>query len=225
MPNWLKGKKVDRTKYPKLGHFVPHSEETKKHWSKIRKGRHLSEETKRKVGAFWRGKKRGSFSEEHRKKLSEALKNRPSRLVGYRHSEETRKKMSNAKKDFIPWNKGLKGYRAREKSHLWKGGITPLKRQIRVLFEYKQWRKIIFERDNWICQECKQRGGKLNVDHYPKSFTQIFYENNINSLDDAMNCQELWNINNGRTLCEKCHKKTATYLNGGRYKSSNNKNI
>lgn len=30
---------------------------------------------------------------------------------------------------------------------------------------------------------------------------------NIKSYEQALNCEELWNINNGRTLCKKCHKK------------------
>jgi len=33
----------------------------------------------------------------------------------------------------------------------------------------------------------------------------------INSLEEALNCEELWNVNNGRTLCRKCHNKTKTY--------------
>ena len=49
-------------------------------------GKHLSEETKKKMSDAKKGKK---FSEEHKKKLSEAHKN---------ISKETRKKMSDAKK-------------------------------------------------------------------------------------------------------------------------------
>ncbi len=33
----------------------------------------------------------------------------------------------------------------------------------------------------------------------------ILKENNITSLDQALNCQELWDISNGITLCKKCH--------------------
>lgn len=29
-------------------------------------------------------------------------------------------------------------------------------------------------------------------------------------MQDGINCEELWNINNGITLCEKCHKKKHT---------------
>lgn len=38
-------------------------------------------------------------------------------------------------------------------------------------------------------------------------------EYNIKNYNEALLCEELWNINNGRTLCLPCHKTTDTYLN------------
>lgn len=118
-------------------------------------------------------------------------------------------------KGFTPWNKGLKGYKSGKSSHLWKGGITPLTKTIRHCFKYRQWHSDIFERDDYTCQKCGKRGVRLHVDHI-KAFARIFEENHIKSLEDAINCEEFWNINNGRTLCKECHKKTDTY--GGKYK-------
>ncbi len=131
------------------------------------------------------------------------------------------------------WNKGLKGYMAGEKNvskrldvrnkiserksgvpHLnqrgensgkWKGGITPLLLQIRNCFEYRVWRSDVFTRDDYICQLCGLRGVEIHADHYPKKFSTIFYENKITSLEQALACEEFWNINNGRTLCKPCH--------------------
>jgi 5-methylcytosine-specific restriction endonuclease McrA len=58
---------------------------------------------------------------------------------------------------------------------------------------------------------CKDRGIKLNADHIvPLSF--LIKENNIKTTKDAIECDKIWNINNGRTLCVNCHKKTDTYL-------------
>src|SRR3990167_3553908 len=189
-------------------------------------GKKLSEETKKKMSTYAKdiGRK-VSFSgrkhtEESKKKMSEKLKGRT-------FSEETRKKFSLARLGTHPTLETIEKLRNKiftteHRKNLslanrggngsnWKGGVTPLLDQIRILLEYKQWRKTIFERDNYTCQQCKQRGAELNVDHYPKTFAQIFYENNISSLDDAMNCQEFWDINNGRTLCKDCHKKTDTW--------------
>lgn len=92
----------------------------------------------------------------------------------------------------------------------WKGGITSLNIGIRSLFEYRQWRSDIFTRDNYICNFCGIRGGKLHVDHI-KPFSLILQENKIKNIRDALICEELWDTNNGRTLCFKCHKKTDTW--------------
>ena len=101
-----------------------------------------------------------------------------------------------------------KGETAGEKNRNWKGGITPLRMRIRQLFEYRQWRSDCFTRDDFTCQWCGKRGCYLEIDHYPKRFSDICDEYNIKSIDEALNCQELWNLNNGRTLCRDCHNKT-----------------
>lgn len=64
-----------------------------------------------------------------------------------------------------------------------------------------------FERDNYTCQKCGKIGGKLNA-HHKKLFSQILKDNNICNTGDAFNCDELWDIDNGITLCEVgCHNK------------------
>lgn len=100
---------------------------------------------------------------------------------------------------------------------LWKEERTPklIKNSIRHSFEYRQWRSDIFTKDNFTCQICnrqKEVSGKLNADHYPKSFASILAEYKIKSLIEAISCEELWSINNGRTLCKECHEKTDNYF-------------
>ena len=41
----------------------------------------------------------------------------------------------------------------------------------------------------------------------------ILKDNNIKIFEDAEKCNELWDINNGITLCVGCHKLTNNYLN------------
>jgi len=116
--------------------------------------------------------------------------------LGKKQSEETKKKRI------------LSG----ERHYRWKGGITPLRNIIRKCFKYRQWRSDVFTRDDFTCTLCGTKGKKLCADHYPKSFSNIFDENNTKTLEQALDCEEFWNINNGRTLCEDCHKKTENYL-------------
>lgn len=78
-----------------------------------------------------------------------------------------------------------------EKSHLWKGGLTVKNKIIRESFEMAQWRKSVFERDQYTCQACGDNtGGNLNAHHI-----ENFSENEEKRFD----------VDNGITLCEKCH--------------------
>lgn len=83
--NWMKGKKIDRNKYPRLGHFKNHTEEAR-----------------RKMSESLKGKKKPPRSEEYRKNISLAH-------LGKHFSEESRRKMSLSHKGKIPWNKGKNG--------------------------------------------------------------------------------------------------------------------
>jgi len=104
-------------------------------------------------------------------------------------TKENSKQKFCSRKCSYSWNRNNK--RA-EKSLNWKGGITPINKLIRCSPEYINWRKKVFERDNFICQECKEKGGVLHS-HHKKPFAS-FPELRFDS-------------NNGITLCKKCHLK------------------
>jgi len=89
----------------------------------------------------------------------------------------------------------------------WKGGVTKLIIHIRNCYEYKQWVSSVLMMDNYVCQKCNKRGGNLEA-HHIKEFNTIFHEHKIKSFADAIICSELWDINNGMTLCVDCHDST-----------------
>jgi 5-methylcytosine-specific restriction endonuclease McrA len=132
--------------------------------------------------------------EETKKKISLAHKGKKKPWAGKFITEEGRRKISEKRRG--------------EKNNNWKGGISPLYAKIRNLYEYRVWRCDIFKRDNYTCQFCRIKGGYLEVDHYPKMRSEIIKEYNIKSVEDALACSELWDVNNGRTLCRICHNKT-----------------
>lgn len=173
-------------------------------------GRKPSDQTKKKLSEnsarYWLGKKRGPQSEETKQKRSLALK-------GRKLSADQIAKMK-----VHSWTKGKIG---REHPRWKEVKKNPLYKSIRSTFKYREWRITIFTRDNFTCVLCRIKGGYLEVDHYPKMFIEIINEYEIKTLEKALECKELWDIKNGRTLCKKCHLSTPTW---GRRGLRNKKN-
>jgi 5-methylcytosine-specific restriction endonuclease McrA len=189
------------------------SEEYRKNISIAGKGKKRTAETKQRMREAQLGKK---HTEETKKKLREASKKRREKY-GYILSPEARKKISirNLTRGIKP--PIIKG----EKNHMWRGGITPLNHNIRNCFKYRQWRDDVFTRDDWTCQECGARCGNgkkviLNA-HHIENFSDIMARNKIETYEQAIECEELWNINNGITFCENCHNKKERPTNKGQF--------
>ncbi len=75
----------------------------------------------------------------------------------------------------------------------YKHGKTKLHKLLWNRVEYKEWRKAIYERDNYTCQFCgDDKGGNLEA-HHKKSFKDF---------------PELrYDVDNGITLCQTCHRE------------------
>jgi hypothetical protein len=145
--------------------------------------------------AFYSNK---SMPKEHRDKISAALAGKPKSAA---HRESTRR---------AALLRDHKSYCGKNNSN-WKGGITAinhgLRDAIQNTFEYRQWRSDVYMRDNFQCKRCgSSASGTLNA-HHKKLFQQILDEHRVTTVEQAILCEELWNINNGMTLCLDCHKK------------------
>lgn len=189
-----------------------------------------------------------------RKCFGQARVGQQSPMLGKKHTIEALAKMSKSwfKKNFIPWNKNVIGYKAKactdekkykireslkkthadgkffygnrprgNKHHWWKGGATSFCSVLENSYEYKAWRREVFIRDNRTCVECGSCD-KINA-HHIKALSVLYQEflheySQFSSIDDkeilirlAQSYKPFWDINNGLTLCEECHKKTDTF--------------
>lgn len=160
-----------------------------------------------------KNRKSSPLSKTHKENLRKSLKGRVT------CSPEAIKRMANTKRGrSAPWMVGNKFNSGDKNSWFGKFGqdhpcwkdvkTRPFHKQIRSTFQYRQWRSDVFTRDSFTCVLCGVTGCYIEADHYPKMFIEIINEHKIKTLDEAINCAELWNINNGRTLCKPCHDPT-----------------
>lgn len=81
-----------------------------------------------------------------------------------------------------------------ELSPTWKGGVS-YHRVERSTFDYRYWRKSVFKRDLYTCKCCGDKSGVGNK-----------VELNAHHIKNWKDNEDLrYDINNGITLCDKCH--------------------
>lgn len=128
-----------------------------------------------------------NHSPESKLAISMAKKGKPNsnqHRIGAKHTCETRKKISD-----ILRTKALRG----KDCHSYKDGKYAERRGQRETAEYKQWRYSVYLRDKFACQFCGDaRGGNLNAHH-------------IFAFADYPDLRT--NLDNGITLCKRCHEE------------------
>lgn len=140
-----------------------------------------------------KSKKGKKASDETRLKMSIAGKGRPK-------SQAFRDKMTGKKRTLESLDKA----RAARKVFFDKiGRVSPEIKLIRGSREYKKWRKCVLKRDGEKCIFCGSTR-ELHVDHIIP-FASLLAESKILK-------QEFYHdVENGRTLCAICHRKTESY--------------
>jgi len=122
----------------------------------------------------------------------------------YRNSKKVREALLNGSKyGHLPEERNFKISKVRlgkprydmrgENNPNWNGGTYGTERHKDMCrVEYSEWRTKVFTRDNFTCCICHKVGGILNAHHIKswKNYKGICYD-----------------INNGITMCEKCHKE------------------
>jgi 5-methylcytosine-specific restriction endonuclease McrA len=146
--------------------------------NKQRTGWKHTAESKKKISESQRGKAipestRQYFREQHRgKHFSPATEFKPGSIT-----QEMREKVNAS----LP----------RGKNHWnWRGGIAKERDVISQTNDYRTWVKRVFERDDYTCVRCFQRGGDKNAHHI---------------IPFSVAPEERFNVDNGATTCPKCH--------------------
>ena len=81
------------------------------------------------------------------------------------------------------------------KHYNWNGGKTNWKSSMMAKREYKNWREQVLKRDSYTCQRCGNTTEILHAHH----------------IKDVVHYPDLiFDVNNGLTLCSKCHAKEHT---------------
>lgn len=156
-----------------------HSEEMKQHFSNSRMGEN---------NAF--------YGKQHSEKTKQQiLKTKEIRGISYKGENNPMygKTRTPTERKAISKTRVMLGSASKDRNPNWKGGITKSRISEMNTTKYKDWRKAIFERDNFTCQMCGNRGGNLHA-HHIKGWTKypdLRYE-----------------LDNGQTLCLTCHKTT-----------------
>lgn len=140
-------------------------------------------ESKEALRKFNKGK---TLSQDHRVKIGEGNK-------GKVRKDNVKERIS----------KNLRGRFIGELNPFYKHGQSNKNKIARQTFEYKQWRKSVFDRDNYTCKDCGINGVYVTA-HHIKSFA--YYP------------ELRYDVSNGVTLCEGCHSKTDNYKGRAKHK-------
>lgn len=149
-----------------------------------------SDETRAKLIKAWE-KRRASFvppmkgkkmSEESRKKMSDAARARPSNRIGKKHTEETRRRISQ-----IVSERAIRG----ADHYAWKGAQAVEQKKDRKSPGYKSWRKAVAKAAGGSCESCQSRHkGRMHAHHI---------------LGFSSHPELRLDPGNGAWLCDDCH--------------------
>lgn len=172
------------------------TEEAIKNNSLAQIGKRLSIETKQKISEFLKGNARSlGYKHSEETKLRMSLSR-----MGRIFSEETKQKLSNAKKGKLfsdEHKQKISEAQTGEKNNNWNGGITTQNTKIRFGCAYKEWRIAVFKRDRYTCIKCNAKNGNGKAIK--------FHAHHIKSFSDYPELR--FEISNGLTYCKDCHKQ------------------
>ena len=127
-------------------------------------------------------------------------------LHGIPKSKSSNEKRSKTNKFFWknnPIKLKERGAKTKGENHYnWKGGKTNLNQSIRSLNEMRKWQNAVKKRD----KKCVACGSEKELEaHHIISVNNLIEKHLIQTREQAVECNEFWELDNGITLCRKCH--------------------
>ena len=99
------------------------------------------------------------------------------------------------------WNKHPEHNKKGKDAWGWKGGVSPINARLRQTKDFREWVRKVKERDNYTCVWCGFYSKSNHADH----IAPFAYFPELRT-----------SVDNGRTLCESCHKTTDNFMNKGK---------
>ena len=129
--------------------------------------------------------------------------------LGRKHTLDARRKMSVAHKGTKQTPEWVaKRFKAFKKTWDHRGRVTNEYLRFRVDPLYLAWRQRVVERDKFTCQSCGDKRGHNLSAHHIIPMRCLWEEYKIGACDK----RALLDLDNGVTLCTKCHKQTKSFL-------------
>lgn len=127
--------------------------------------------------------------------------------AGYRHRDESKAKASASHKLFCAANPEMVEARAAKRrgplAYNWKGGASRLNVAIRQMRDSRKWMDAVKARDG-VCLRC---GSTEDLEaHHKVELAELLARLNVCNSDDARRHKAiLFDLDNGETLCRRCH--------------------
>lgn len=148
--------------------------------------------------------KLSGITDAQREGLSKGRAPGDNHLRGTKKSDSAKAKIRAANRAYWLANKAAAIARAKSgpDHYAWNGGISQLNRSIRQMTEHRRWSLAVRARDG-CCVRC---GSVENMEsHHRDELAALISRHGITNRSEARQCAALWNIENGITLCRRCH--------------------
>lgn len=151
----------------------------------------------------WHKGKTGVYSDEVLKKMSDKKIGTIGFWKGKNRSFEDKLKMSIGSKGKSTGKKNSMYGKRGSLAPGWLGGKSRIGAIIRRSFELRDWRRLVFERDNYTCKQCASKRGNKNDGN--EIYLEAHHRIPIRKLVNTKFEKFIYDVQNGITLCTKCH--------------------